>query len=278
MDNNVEMTYFSTINHEGVDLIVYHGGMEKCKSSYSYGPAVRDHFLIHYILEGSGTFYVDGKSYKLKKGQGFLICPDIITYYEADHDDPWVYTWIGYRGIKAEGYLELANLNRNNPIFEYKDSNFIEKCFEDMREAANLKYGKELRLQGLLSIFLSELIEKAEKHIVVGNSYKEIYIKKTLQYIETNFSRNIKIGEIAESIGLNKNYFSSFFRQNFGITPQEYLIKYRINKACELMKNESLTISDISRSVGYNDPLGFSKIFKQIKGESPKKYRQTIKV
>lgn len=276
MNNNVEISYFSTINQEGVELIVYHGGMEKCKPSYSYGPAVRDHFLIHYILEGCGTFYVDGKSYRLQKNQGFLICPDTITYYKADCDNPWVYTWIGFNGIKAEGYLELANLNKNNPIFEYKDSDFIEKCFEDMRKAANLKYGKELRLQGILSIFLSELIEKAEKHIVVGISYKDIYIKKTLQYIEANFSRNIKIGEIAESIGLNKNYFSSFFKQNFGMTPQEYLIRYRISKACNLMRDESLTISDISRSVGYNDPLGFSKIFKQVKGKCPKKYRQTI--
>lgn len=274
MEENTDIVEFLTANKEGVDLIVYQGGMEKCKKSHAYGPAVRDHFLIHYILEGTGTFYVDGKSYRLHKNQGFLICPDIITYYEADDKTPWTYTWIGFRGIKAESYLELAGLNRYNPIFEYKESNFVEKCFEDMREAANLKYGRELRLQGLLSIFLSELIEKAERHVEVGNSYKNAYIKKTLQYVDMNFSRRFKISEIAESIGLNKNYFSSFFRENFGISPQEYLIKYRINKACELMRNESLTISDISRSVGYNDPLAFSKIFKQVKGKSPKKYRQ----
>ncbi|MDS0527052.1 AraC family transcriptional regulator [Clostridium sp. SHJSY1] len=274
MEENTDIVQFLTGNQEGVDLIVYQGGMEKCKESHSYGPAVRDHFLIHYILEGSGTFYVDGKSYKLHKNQGFLICPDVITYYEANDKTPWTYTWIGFRGIKAENYLEFAGLDRYNPIFEYKQSNFVEKCFENMREAAKLKYGRELRLQGLLSIFLSELIEKAEKNVELGSSYKDIYIKKTLQYIDRNFARKIKISEIAESIGLNKNYFSSFFRENFGISPQEYLIKYRINKACELMKNEALTISDISRSVGYNDPLAFSKIFKKVKGKSPKKYRQ----
>lgn len=274
MEENADIVEFLTANKEGVDLIVYQGGMEKCKKSHAYGPALRDHFLIHYILEGNGTFYVDGNSYRLHKNQGFLICPDVITYYEADDKDPWTYTWIGFRGIKAENYLELAGLDRYNPIFEYKHSDFVEKCFEDMREAANLKYGRELRLQGLLSIFLSELIEKAEKHVALGTSYKDIYIKKILQYIDMNFARKIKISEIAESISLNKNYFSSFFRENFGISPQEYLIKYRINKACELMRNESLTISDISRSVGYNDPLAFSKIFKQVKGKSPKKYRQ----
>jgi AraC-like DNA-binding protein len=78
---------------------------------------------------------------------------------------------------------------------------------------------------------------------------------------------------MAKSVGLNKNYFSTFFKENIGMTPQQYIIKYRINKACELMENKGLTIGDISRSVGYEDTLGFSKIFKKEKGMSPKKYR-----
>lgn len=273
MQYNQEVAHFSTLNKECLDVIVYQCGMEKCKSSHSFGPAVRDHFLIHFVLEGCGTFYVDGKSYRLNKNEGFLICPDIITYYEADRENPWTYTWVGFKGIKAEGYLKLANLDKDNPIFEYKHGDFIGKCFENMIKSVNLKYGRDLRLQGLLNIFLSELIEKAENHTINGDSYKDIYIKKTLQYIEANFSRDISIAEIADNIGLNKNYFSNFFKENVGVSPMEYLIKYRINKACELMKNEQLSISDIARSVGYNDPLGFSKIFKKIKGVSPKIYR-----
>ncbi|WP_309245234.1 helix-turn-helix domain-containing protein [Clostridium estertheticum] len=66
------------------------------------------------------------------------------------------------------------------------------------------------------------------------------------------------------------------FSELLGIPPQEYLIKYRVNKACKLLSNKDLTISEISRSVGYDDPLGFSKIFKQIKGVSPKSYRQAL--
>jgi len=79
---------------------------------------------------------------------------------------------------------------------------------------------------------------------------------------------------MVNSVGLNKNYFSTFFRENIGVTPQQYTIKYRINKACELMSNQGLTIGDISRSVGYDDTLGFSKIFKKEKGISPAKYRE----
>lgn len=277
MNEDKEVTYLPILNREGFDLVVYQCGMEKCKSFHSWGPAVRDHFLIHYILKGSGTFYVDGKTYKIKANEGFLICPGTISSYIADNKDPWVYAWVGFKGIKAESYLSLANLSFKNPVFKCSNGDFVKKCFEDMRKSTELNYGKEFRLQGLLAVFLSELIEEQGKNITIDSNYKELYIKKSLQFIETNYHRKITVSEIAENIGLNKNYFSTFFRENMGVTPQEYLVKFRMNKACELISNEGLTISDISRSVGYTDPLGFSKIFKKVKGVSPRNYREKFK-
>lgn len=67
MNEDMNMEYFSTINDDGFDITVYQCGMEKCKKLHSYGPAIRDHYLIHFVLEGSGIFYVGGKSYRIKK-------------------------------------------------------------------------------------------------------------------------------------------------------------------------------------------------------------------
>jgi len=276
MDWDMQMTVLPTINRDGFDLVVYQYGMEKCKPSHSFGPAVRDHYLIHFIISGSGTFYVNGKSYNIKENQGFLICPDIITYYEADDEKPWTYAWVGFKGIKAENYLKLADISQENPIFTCENGEFVKKSFNDMIKATELKYAREIRLQGLLEVFLSELIEEAGKHIDVSSSYKESYIKKSLQFVETNYSRKFSIAEMADNIGLNKNYFSSLFKESIGVTPQQYVINFRINKACELMNNSELTISDISRSVGYDDTLGFSKVFKKEKGASPINYRKNL--
>jgi len=271
--NKDEVTGFKNTLDEGMDLTVYHYGMENCKPSHSYGPALRDHFLLHYIISGSGTFECDGSVYTLHENQGFLICPDIITYYEASGSDPWIYTWIGFRGLKAENFLKNIKLDKNNPIFNCH-GDIIKKCFEKIRDSSTYKFGYELRLQGYLSILLSELIEQSGESITNGDGQKKNYIKKSVQYIETNYSRSISIESLASYIGLNKNYFSTIFSELLGIPPKEYLIKYRINKACELLRNKDLTVSEISRSVGYDDPLGFSKIFKRIKGVSPKAYRE----
>lgn len=213
MNEDMQMTVLPTVNRDGFDLVVYQCGMEKCKPSHSFGPAVRDHFLIHFIVKGSGKFYVNGKSYNIEENQGFLICPNVVTYYEADNENPWIYVWVGFKGIKAENYLKLASLNQENPIFECEDGELIKKCFNDMIKATELKYGREIRLQGLLSIFLSELIEEAGKHIVISSNYKELYIKKSLQFVESNYSGKFSICEMAENVGLNKNYFSAFFKK-----------------------------------------------------------------
>lgn len=84
-----------------------------------------------------------------------------------------------------------------------------------------------------------------------------------------NYAQKITIEHIANFIGLNRSYLCSLFKQQVNTSIQDYLVRYRINKACEMMGNAELSIGDISRSVGYNDSLLFSKIFKKVKGFSP---------
>lgn len=271
--------FWETEKRDNIDLSIYYCGMEKCKPSHAYGPAVRDHFLIHYILEGKGSYYVNDKVYSLSKNQGFLIWPDTVTYYEADAKAPWTYMWIAFHGVKAETYLKYANLTKANPIFIYDKGNLLEEYISQICNLAESNHANEVKIQGLLYLFLSELINISRHVETAKEDLKAIYIKKCIDYIEKNYSTNIKIDNLARYVGLNRSYLSTIFKNTVKVSPQEYLIHYRIDKACELMENTKLTISAISRSVGYNDPLTFSRIFKKIKGCSPKEFaKQKIKV
>jgi len=255
---------------------MYQCGEERCKPGHDYGPAVRDHFLIHYILEGKGKFYVGDRIYELGKDQGFLICPDIITYYQADYQDPWHYVWVGFNGLKAESYLKQASITVDNPIFTYDCDNYIRNCFDEMIKAENVIKGREIRLTGFLYLFLSRLIEKNSNENFAGDGEdtKELYVKKAIEYIQRNYSRKLTINNMAKYIGLDRSYLGSLFKQYMGMSPQQYIMEFRIDKACELMENPILSIGDISRSVGYVDQLLFSKTFKKIKGICPRDYRK----
>ena len=115
---NDAVKYLEQTNNQHVDLSLCFCGMEICESSYGFGPAIREQYLIHYVLDGKGTYSVGNKTYNIKKNQGFLIYPNELTYYEADKYDPWTYIWVGFNGIKAEQYLNYANLDNKNLIFE----------------------------------------------------------------------------------------------------------------------------------------------------------------
>mgnify|MGYP002625917534 CR=1 FL=1 len=83
----------------------------------------------------------ENKKYNLTQNQGFLICPDTLTYYEADKTNPWTYIWIGFNGLKAKSYLENADLNRENLIFNYvKKPNALKLYIDEILKLKNINF------------------------------------------------------------------------------------------------------------------------------------------
>lgn len=259
-----------------MDLNMFQCGAEQCKPGHYYGPALREHFLIHYIFDGKGMYQVGENKYYLSSGQGFLICPGIVTYYQADFERPWHYSWVGFHGLQAKNFLERANLTAESPIFTYRKDNFLKDCFMQMLDCKNMKKSSEIRLLGLLYLFLSQLIEENKQtQFFEGEINKEnLYLNRIIEFIENNYSRKIHISEIAGYVGLNRSYMGAIFKEYFNVSPQDYLINFRIKKALNLMENPNLSIGEISRSVGYDDPFLFSKMFKKKKGMPPRLYRR----
>ena len=253
--------YLEPITSNKLDLYLCHCGIERCNPSYSYGPAVRDHFIIHYIIDGKGRYTVNNKTYNLKKNDGFLIYPDDVIYYEADKDDPWSYAWIGFDGVKAKLYLKYANLDKNNLLFNYSKDDLLQNYIYEMLKLNRMNKSNELKIEGLLYFFFSELAELNKASNNINNqTASDIYINKSIEFISSNYSSNIKVSDISNYVGLNRSYLSSLFKKHLNTSPQEFLLNYRIEKACQLLENINLSIGDVARSVGYVDQLNFSKV------------------
>lgn len=258
------------------DLYIYQCGAECCPSGHSHGPAVRDHYLIHYIHNGKGIFRVGDITYELHAGNGFLICPGLVTYYQADELEPWHYSWIGFHGRKAETYLRDAGLSEEHPIFEYTEDDFIDNCFYEMASAYYLKRGGNVKRLAYLYLFLNKLTQLNVQDSVYSSreDRRDAYVNEILFFIDMNYTHKLTVDSISKHVGLNRSYLNSLFKEALGKTIQQYLIEFRIRKACELLENEKLSIGNIARSVGYTDPLLFSKVFKQLQAVSPSEYRK----
>ncbi|MBO9605641.1 MAG: AraC family transcriptional regulator [Paenibacillaceae bacterium] len=258
------------------DLVYYHSGSERCAPGHAYGPAVRPYYLIHYVRSGQGIFRRSGVEFRLSAGQGFLICPGDVTYYQADRDDPWSYSWVGFDGYKAASSLRQANMAVDSPIFELAEPDGILPIFELLEDAKKLSAGRDLRLIGAVYMFLSYLVEYAAgERSATQAGLQELYVSAAAEYIDKNFIRRMTIEELAAYIGLNRSYLCAIFKAEMRQSPQQYLIRCRMERACELLADATLSIGDVARSVGYDDPLVFSKMFAKLIGLPPRDYRSS---
>ena len=265
-------------NMNFVDLGLYQFGREDCAPAHSFGPAIRNHYLFHYILGGKGTFmWQDGNGRNhtatLKAGQGFLISPRQITTYVADERIPWEYCWLEFDGLRAKESLEITGLSVNQPVYNPVHREFEAVMRDEMLYIVHNKKEAPLHLIGHLYIFIDALTRSVRDYRPSTDKVKDFYIKEALAYIEHNYMNDITIENIAESSGLNRSYFGKIFKESVGRSPQEFLISYRMIKAAELLKLTSYPINEIGNAVGYPNQLHFSRAFKNMYGVSPRKWR-----
>jgi len=271
----MELWCVESDNFTNTDLNFYDCGEERCANGYFFGPVARDRFIIHFILSGKGTFKCGQKLYNLGAGDAFLICPDHVTYYEADMEDPWHYIWVGFNGVKVPKIIHNAGLSYDNPLFYYDTDDFFKDIIEKMASFTKFSLKTDLSRLSYLYLFLSKLIEIAPKPntVSVYDSNIERYVKSAIDYIEVNFCYNISVNSLAAYIGISRKYLCTIFKNILGQTPIEYIIKTRMEKACHFLTNHDLSIAEVSTSVGYSDQFVFSKQFKKIIGQSPSYYR-----
>ena len=256
-------------------MTLYQYGREKCAPLLSCGPAVHNHYLLHYILEGKGLFTIGtDRHYALHAGQAFLICPKSITTYTADKADPWTYIWIEFDGLKIPPFLSDAGLGLKHPIYTPSDPAGAREL-ESLMTAMLEQHSSSLRLLGNMYWILETLIRTSSqrKPPKTGN-LQEFYVHEAMMYIERHYNQSISVAQLADWCNLDRSYFGKIFKDTVLVTPQEYIIRYRINTACDLLKNTDLSIGDISAQVGYDNQLHFSRAFKKVMGMAPRDWKK----
>ena len=230
-------------------------GYQDCTASHSYGPAVRTHWLLHYVVSGCGIFRREGQEYALYAGDIFVIPPFLETYYEADALQPWRYIWVGFTS--------------DIPLPKVFDSPVI-RCpglgnvFEDMRRCSTMQNGKSAFLASRIWELLALILEEGKKD--------SDYIEKALHCMRAEYMTDLTVAGLAERLNLDRCYFSTLFTKQVGTSPSQYLMNLRLEKALELMLQHNQSPSVAAASVGYTDIYNFSKMFKKKYGCSPRQY------
>jgi len=269
---------YSGYHESNVDLHVHTYGYEDCEPSHQYGPAIREYYLFHYIFRGKGIFEAGNQTHHLREGQGFLNFPKDLTIYKADNNSPWSYGWFGVSGLQAEKYFRESGLTRENPIWNGGKDLFIESYITEMNNVNTIQPYGFPQVTGYTYLVLARLIEKANKTSPSADktNRQESYLRAAIRYIEEYYYKKVTIEDVSRYVGLDRSYLGSLFKKHLNLSMQDFLINFRIERACSLLENTDIRIGDVARSVGYPDQLQFSRVFKNRRGISPTEFRKGI--
>lgn len=265
------------LNHSTLDMYLTTCGIQNCFSGHCFGPGVRESYILHFVSDGKGIFQCHGKTYELSRGDVFLIKPDTEVFYRADEHNPWSYMWVGFNGIKALSYLEAAGLEGEQVTSKCENTPLIFSFIQQMIMYRHLTLANELKREAALLQIFSVLIEEYKDTLPKEERYDypyQIYVDQAVDYIQHNYKSNIKITELAFYIGIDRSYLTNIFKSVTKLSPQEYLMQYRMEQAKKLLKGSKMKISEVAEEVGYSDQLAFSKMFKKLEKMSPSEYRE----
>lgn len=272
MDSNKKLSFISK-GLDGVSLNIVNVGYEKCERLHSWGVGIRDNFLIHHITSGKGVYRTPNGHFSLTAGDTFLIYPNTEISYTADRDDPWEYYWTGFSGRDAEIIISQTDFSRTHPVIASECGDTVRDRISEIYQNRGYAPSDMLRMTGQLYLLLSLFIS-APSSANAETSRFESYVMTAERFVSGNYSLNISVEDIAASAGISRTTLFRAFKEITGISPVEYLTRFRTDRAARLLMETDLSVSAVSNSVGYEDSLYFSKVFRKYKGISPTEARK----
>lgn len=259
-----------------MELDLVHMGKEQCKPYHAVS-GVRYEYIIHFVVDGTGFYSVNGANYSISAGQMFLVYPNTPIVYCADTNTPWSYMWIGFKGLRAEAILKQCGFSKNNPVLPSPNEEDLNSCFDELFEHIVQDYAGSLYRESILMKLMALLVSTHQINIE-GRSENTIlnknrHLDAAIDYINTHYMNDISVADIAKHAGVSQGYLNQIFTKHANISIQNYLIDFRMYKAANLLVATDNSIKEISSMVGYQDSLVFSKAFKRKFNLSPKNYR-----
>lgn len=221
---------------------------------------------VHYVISGKG--YFNGKL--LQAGDGFFCFKNEFVQYAPDPKDPWQYVWLRIQGEKDALYS--LPFDPDTFCFQFHVDDLFFQTVDIITSHSEELLSNPRFSDACLNMLFSRHITSDKKELSLKTPQTHAEFAKN--YILLHFHRPVTPEKIASELNISRAYLRNIFFREFHISPRDFIIRVRIERAKELLLFENISIKEISHSVGYNDVLQFFKIFKKHTGVSPTDYRK----
>ena len=268
-------SWFAQHIHGDRELTFLFCGRQDSSPGELAGPAVREHYVLYFCLEGRGEYQFRDTHCAIGPGEGFLVPPGEVVSIRADQKEPWKLIWVGFTGCRAAEYLGRCGLGKENRAFRCDVPEQLERCVQEMVRCEMLGRGHEFLLLGELYRFLGWIARSFEGQGRRSREAGTEYVERAADYIRSHFQEDLTVSKLALYVGLNRSYLTTVFQNTLHhVSPQQFLMRFRMERASQLLLEGTLSVGEVARSCGYPDPLTFSKAFKRTLGVTPSQYQR----
>ena len=234
---------------------------------------VHDAFEIYYMKEGSCTYYIEDHTYKVRPGDIILIPGNTshrTTYGGVAHTRLLVNC--------SYDYIPSSVLERMDTVgFLYRNNRVISQLEELFAKIEHEYSHADALSADVLKCFTAELFVVILRHKNEHEKKREEndFVTTVQEYIQSNYMNEVKLATIAELLSVSQEHLSRVFKQETGIGFKDYLVRFRLQKAEEMLKHEpGRAVSEVAYACGFNDGNYFSYTFKKVYGVSPTQVRR----
>ena len=234
----------------------------------TFGPVVRDVFILECCTAGEGRNTVNGKTHFLHAGEVMVFFAGDTVLHETVGTAPRCGYSVSLKGVRVKELFARAGVNGENPFLPRETAKKVTSLARKMYEMnTENDAGAEWRRTAILYEIFGEILRRGAVRTDEG-----VYIDRAIRLAETRLADGITVSELARAIGLDRSYFSTLFKKKAGIAPKDYLYQLRIRRAKQLLKESDSPVREIAAACGV-PPEIFSRVFRAKTGMTPKEYR-----
>jgi AraC-like DNA-binding protein len=238
--------------------------------SVATGRMLNEYQLV-YITKGRGVFETQGSRYEVVPGSVLLVFPGVHHIYRPEPETGWTEYWVGFKGDNIDALCRDGFLSSDRPFYQAGLRNGIlahyTQIFDLVRNQEPLYQPKA----GALILGLIAEVLSCERKSTQSTQAESLVAQAKFQ-MEANIDADINLNGIAESLGVSTSHLSEAFKSYTAMTPYQYFISIKINRAKELLEHE-LPVKEVAWRLGFSDEYYFSRLFKNKTGISPSHWK-----
>lgn len=264
-------------NEEIRSHLIYSG---KVSQSPDWNFPSHKHDDLHEIVvvcDGEGVFTVDGKTYKVTKGDILVYNKGVLHEETSSKENPIVTYYCGFSFPKVAKSSEdcVIPINQKPVIQENSYFSKIETLIKMIYDESSVKKeGHERLCQQLLDSIIILLRRPNQKDYKTDKADANGLPRLIKEFIDLNYTQPLSLKDLAEQFHINPYYVSHVFKDAYNVSPITYCIRRRIGEATRLLVSTEMKVWEIGRILGYDNQNYFSILFKRITGQSPNQFRE----